>query len=76
MGKNIEITPQMVEAVLEVLVESGRLAQDRLEGGDAVLATQLISAAWRARPVRRGRSQQKASPYRSNCAASLLRRWR
>lgn len=45
MTKPIKITPEMIEAALAVLEDSGRLEGGRRAGGDELLVHQLFSAA-------------------------------
>ena len=46
----IEITPQVIEAGLEVVEESGRLWHDSLSSGDSLLVQELFVAMYRHLP--------------------------
>ena len=49
VSEGIEVTPEMIEAGLKELDDSGRLGGDRLLSGDEVLVQQVFLAMWRCR---------------------------
>ena len=49
-GVEVEVTPEMMEAGCQVLLESGALANDYLSSADPLLVCDIFQAMWGSRP--------------------------